>query len=55
MPDDDGTFPESFLKKIESDGIDDGVLEELGKLTTDQRDHLSALLLSRKEKRAQLN
>ena len=54
---DDGfKFPEDFLERIGvSREVDDDFISELGKLTTDQRDELTTLLLARDARRRASN
>jgi Spy/CpxP family protein refolding chaperone len=55
MPDRDDPLSEEFLKKMESDGLDKDQVQELLKLTPEQRQRLGDLLTARKEMRSKIN
>ena len=55
LGDDEGDFSEEFLRKIESEGLAEDSEQQLQKLTTEQRQRLAELLVSRRAERSKIN
>jgi hypothetical protein len=51
VPDDELSFPEDYLKIMESGPIDEAFIEALANLSPDQRDYLAHILSDRRARR----